>query len=178
MVETKCFAKRKVIEAERIIKLIRNLLMFKKLKIHNYKILIKNTRKKGIELMQKELVICIIIVILIIVGNVITHNNTKTAVAEINGNLQNVSNKIWQNKEIKEIEDAISTSKQIWDEKTKTLAYYIEHDELEKASSELTKLKADVETENYDFAIENLDNCVFILEHIKDKSALKIVNIF
>jgi len=39
-------------------------------------------------------------------------------------------------------------------------------------------LKADVKTENYDFAVENLDNCIFILEHIKDKSALKIVNIF
>ena len=65
-----------------------------------------------------------------------------------------------------------------WNEYQEKLAYYIEHDELEKVTTELTKLKADVETENYEFAIENLDNCIFILEHIKDKSALKIVNIF
>ncbi len=128
--------------------------------------------------MQKELVICIIIVILIIVGNVITHNNTKTAVAEINGNLQNVSNKIWQNKEIKEIEDAISTSKQIWDEKTKTLAYYIEHDELEKVSEALIRAKANINAEEYNTAIENIDSCIFLLQHIEEKDKFTLKNVF
>lgn len=62
--------------------------------------------------------------------------------------------------------------------KVRDFSLLYRHDELEKVSTELAKLKADVKTENYDFAVENLDNCIFILEHIKDKSALKIVNIF
>ena len=44
--------------------------------------------------MQKELIICIIIVIAIIIGNTLTHNNTKNAVSEVNKKLQEVTEKI------------------------------------------------------------------------------------
>ena len=116
---------------------------------------------------------------LVIVGNIITQNNTNKSVEAINDELKIFREEILKQTISKaEIEEHIEKINNTWEEKFEKLAYYIEHDELEKASSELTKLKADVETENYDFAIENLDNCVFILEHIKDKSALKIVNIF
>lgn len=129
--------------------------------------------------MYKELIIIIIIIALVIVGNIITQNNTNKLVEAINDELKIFRMEISkQTISKKEIEEHIEKINNTWEEKFEKLAYYIEHDELEKASSELTKLKADVETENYDFAIENLDNCVFILEHIKDKSALKIVNIF
>ena len=129
--------------------------------------------------MYKELIIIIIIIALVIVGNIITQNNTNKLVEAINDELKIFRMEISkQTISKKEIEEHIEKINNTWEEKFEKLAYYIEHDELEKASSELTKLKADVETENYDFAIENLDNCVFILEHIKDKSSLKIVNIF
>ena len=58
------------------------------------------------------------------------------------------------------------------------LAYYIEHNELEKVDTEIVKAKADIEVQNYAIAIENLERCTFILEHIKDKNSLKIVNVF
>lgn len=129
--------------------------------------------------MYKELIIIIIIIALVIVGNIITQNNTNKSIEAINDELKIFREEILKQTISKtEIEEHIKKINNTWEEKFEKLAYYIEHDELEKASSELTKLKADVETENYDFAIENLDNCVFILEHIKDKSALKIVNIF
>lgn len=129
--------------------------------------------------MYKELIIIIIIMALVIVGNIITQNNTNKSVEAINDELKIFREEILKQTISKtEIEEHIEKINNTWEEKFEKLAYYIEHDELEKASSELTKLKSDVETENYDFAIENLDNCVFILEHIKDKSALKIVNIF
>ncbi len=66
----------------------------------------------------------------------------------------------------------------IWEERYEKMAYYIEHDELEKVETELTKLKPDIDMEEYSMGVENLDSCSFILEHIKDKSALKIVNVF
>ena len=65
-----------------------------------------------------------------------------------------------------------------WDKKSETLAYYIEHDELEKVNTEIAKIKADIETNNEKIAIENLERCIFVLEHIKDKNLIKIVNIF
>ena len=54
----------------------------------------------------------------------------------------------------------------------------IEHNELEKVDTEIVKAKADIEVQNYAKAIENLERCTFILEHIKDKNSLKIVNVF
>ena len=129
--------------------------------------------------MYKELVIIIIIIVLVIVGNIITQNNTNKTVKTMSEELNTFRNEI-SNVNVNKLEaqNHITKISDAWDEKLKTLAYYIEHDELEKVTTELTKLKADVETENYDFAIENLNNCIFILEHIKDKSALKVVNIF
>ena len=40
------------------------------------------------------------------------------------------------------------------------------------------QIKADIETNNEKIAIENLERCIFVLEHIKDKNLIKIVNIF
>ena len=129
--------------------------------------------------MYKELVIIIIIIVLVIAGNIITQNNTNKTVETMNEELNTFRNEISsENVNKQEAQNHISKINDTWEEKLETLAYYIEHDELEKVSTELAKLKADVKTENYDFEVENLDNCIFILEHIKDKSALKIVNIF
>ncbi len=129
--------------------------------------------------MYKELVIIIIIIVLVIAGNIITQNNTNKTVETMSEELNTFRNEISsENVNKQEAQNHISKINDTWEEKLETLAYYIEHDELEKVSTELTKLNADVKTENYDFAVENLDNCIFILEHIKDKSALKIVNIF
>ena len=128
--------------------------------------------------MQKELFICIIIIISIVVGNILTHNNTKSAIAEVNTNLQEVSNKIWQKENDNEIQDAISTSKEIWDDKYKVLAYYIEHVELEKVSEALVKAKSNISAEEYNTAIENIDSCTFLLQHIEEKDKFSLKNIF
>lgn len=129
--------------------------------------------------MHKELIIVIIIIVLIITGNIITQNNTNQTVEIMSNNLNIFKNEIsTENINKKNVQENINKINDTWEEKFVKMAYYIEHDELEKVSSELVKLKANVNTENYDFALENLDNCIFILEHIKDKTALKIVNIF
>lgn len=128
--------------------------------------------------MQKELVICIIIVIAIIIGNVITHNNTKSAVAEVSEGLQSVSDRIFEDKNSKEIEEAIVSSKEIWDKKYQTLAYYIEHDELEKVSEAIVKAKSNISAEEYNTAIENIDSCIFLLQHIEKKDKFSLKNIF
>ena len=58
------------------------------------------------------------------------------------------------------------------------LAFYIEHDELEKIETELTALKGDIEVKKYDDAITQLDKSIFILKHIKYKYKFNLDNIF
>lgn len=129
--------------------------------------------------MQKELVICIIIVITIIVGNVLTHNNTKNAVAKMNKSLQDISSNIKNIEDVnKEIGKLITKSKETWDKEYQTLAYYIEHDELEKVSEALVRAKSNINAEEYNTAIENIDGCIFLLQHIEEKDKFSLKNIF
>ncbi len=72
----------------------------------------------------------------------------------------------------------IENINQNWREKFETLAYFIEHDELEKVDTNLTGLKSFVETEEATDAISELDKSVFILKHIEDKNMINLKNIF
>ena len=138
--------------------------------------------------MYKQVVIIFVVIVAIIVANIITQNNTNNAVEAMSKNLSELREKIYK---LNESEESLDVNKEqegstkkmedienLWEEKDETMSYYIEHNELEKVKTELTKLKANIETKDYQTAVESLDNCAFILKHIKDKSALKIVNIF
>lgn len=129
--------------------------------------------------MYKELIISIVVIACIVVGNIITQNNTIEAVAQVSGQLTLLRQEmeredVSQEKAKKQMEKI----EEIWAEKYRLMAFYTEHNELEKVQTELTKLKADIYMEEYAQGVENLESCIFILEHIKDKSALKVVNIF
>lgn len=129
--------------------------------------------------MYKELIICIIILIVIIFGNVITQKNTNKAVEMMTIELNSLRQILLQNDVNKN--EAIKKVKKIqnkWQNEYEKMAYYIEHNELEKVETEITKIKSDIEIEEFKIGIENLDGCNFLLEHIKDKTAFKIVNIF
>lgn len=117
--------------------------------------------------------------VLIIVGNIITQNNTNKVVEEMSSNLFELKQEIEKEEVNKEgAKQKMEKVEKVWSEKYETMAYYIEHDELEKVETELTKLKADIDVQEHGTAVENLETCTFILEHIKDKNALKIVNLF
>ena len=129
--------------------------------------------------MYKELVIIIIVIVLIGIGNIITQNNTVEAVGRISGELTLLREEMQkENADQEKSEKQMKKIEEVWKEKYRLMAFYIEHNELEKVQTELTKLKADILMEEYAQGVENLENCIFILEHIKDKSALKVVNVF
>ena len=65
-----------------------------------------------------------------------------------------------------------------WDEDKELLSIYIEHDELEKIETRLREVNTNVETKEYQMAIQSLDTCVFLIDHIKDKYKLSVKNIF
>lgn len=129
--------------------------------------------------MYKEIIICVVVIIIVVGLNILTENYTKESVALMTGNLENLKENMIseeQNKESinKQIDDILNN----WNDRHKKLAYYIEHDELEKVETELVLLKGNIEVKQYEQGIPNLSNCIFILEHIKEKTALQIKNIF
>ena len=129
--------------------------------------------------MKKEIIICIVIIIIIIMGNYITQNYAKESVQELNNKLNELREEISKEqvdnekaqKYLKEVEE-------IWNNRHDKLAYYIEHDELEKVETNMTSMKSFIENKEYPECISELDKSVFILEHIEEKYKFSLENIF
>ncbi len=124
--------------------------------------------------MYKEIVICIIIIFLIVLGNIVTQKYTENSIKELGDSL----NKIKEASDSSLAKEEINNSQKIWNERYKTLAYYIEHDELEKVTEAIIKSKSNIDTGDEGQAIENIDNCIFLLDHIKEKEKFNLRNIF
>lgn len=127
--------------------------------------------------MFKESVICILIITAIFSTNVITQNFTEKTVEEITEIFTDLKENIL-NKDKNQIEKTIQTLDEKWKGVHEKLAYYIEHDELEKVDTAIVKMKAYVETEDFSSAIAELDGGKFVIEHIQEKYALNLKNIF
>ena len=139
--------------------------------------------------MKKELIICLSIIILIIMVNVITQNYTKVCVTKMNEKIGEVKQTAYENISIekensstkldnREIESKISNLENTWNEFQEKLAYYIEHDELEKVETQIYAIKGFYEVEKYDEILPESEKCSFILKHIEEKTKLSVKNIF
>ena len=91
--------------------------------------------------MQKEIIVCIFIIVLITVGNVVTQNYTVESVESLADQLSDLKSDIFKEEENIErdsIKDKIKQIEDNWESRYDKLAYYIEHDELEKVETNLT----------------------------------------
>lgn len=129
--------------------------------------------------MYKELVISIIIIILIFSLDYITQKYTDFAINEAISNLHEIKESLKEenvdNK--KAIEDAEKKYNR-WLEHHKRLAFYIEHNELEKVETYFVSGKSFIESAKYEDAISELEKTIFILQHINDKYSVNLENIF
>lgn len=129
--------------------------------------------------MYKEIIICVVVIIIVVGLNILTQNYTKESIALMTDNLESLKQTmITEEQNEDNINEQIDNILNNWNDRHKILAYYIEHDELEKVETELVLLKGNIEVKEYEQGIPNLSNCIFILEHIKEKTALQIKNIF
>ncbi len=129
--------------------------------------------------MLKEFIICSVIVVTIFWGNYITQNFTKEAVEELTENLTSLRNEMSQGQvENEKVKEEANKIYEAWKEKYDKLAYYIEHNELEKVETELTAIKSYIETETYQDSISSADKSSFLLKHIEDKYDFNLQNIF
>ena len=132
--------------------------------------------------MYKEIIFSIVIVVVVVVGNVVTQNythksvkNTTTELEELKQELLSESNEDidWDN--AKEKFSALQTE---WRNSFEKLAYYIEHDELEKVDTNLIGLKSYIDTQEEADAVSELEKIFFVLKHIEDKTIMNLKNIF
>lgn len=130
--------------------------------------------------MIKELLICSIIIVIIVIGNSVTHKYTMDSIEKLNEKLDNLEQLIKDNKE-KKTEEVDKKQNEIYDDwknMFSKLAYYIEHQELEKFAINLENIKTYLELEQFDDAIKEINEGIYILNHIEEKYSFSWQNIF
>ena len=136
-------------------------------------------KKRGERRMRKEWIICIIVILIVIVSNIFTQNYTKESVEFMDKKLETLKESLLKEEVEKEnVKEEMEDVMKDWKERYEKLAYFIEHDELEKVETELTSLKANIQLEQYEEGIPDLDKSIFILNHINEKFKMNIKNIF
>ena len=129
--------------------------------------------------MVKEFFICTIILIVIFIGNGITQGYSRNSIENINEKLANLREEMNKEEineeEVKKKEEGIDKQ---WEEMFSRLAYYIEHEELEKVSKNLENTKTYIKLKEYDNAIKEVNEGIYILNHIEDKYSFNLQNIF
>lgn len=127
--------------------------------------------------MYKDIIIIIVVIALVVTLDVISNNYTKSAVEELSKELNILREEVLEENQ-KNVQKQMKKIKEKWAEKYNVLAYYIEHDELEKVETELVRLAADIDMEEYKHCINELNTAIFILEHIQQKEEFDLKSIF
>lgn len=127
--------------------------------------------------MYKEFMIIIIVILLVVCIDVVTNNYTKDSVQYISNEL-NVLREYILNVDKESAINKMQEIKEKWKERYNILAFYIEHDELEKVETQMTGLAANINTGEFEDCISYLDTTIFILEHIQEKEEFHLRSIF
>ena len=135
-------------------------------------------KREGKEkVMYKEMIISIILAIVIFLGDFITQNYTDSSINSFKEEILNLKNALMENNQ-ESAEEKIENVETKWENIQNKMAYYIEHNELEKVETNLAEAKSFTNSGNFEFAISALDKTDSILEHINDKYTFSLENIF
>lgn len=129
--------------------------------------------------MNKEIIICVIIVIMIFGLNYITQNYTDKTVQEIQAYLDETRQELTKEEPdyelaTKKAEDTYNR----WEGLDDIMAIYIEHDEIEKVTTAITSAKSFAEMEDDSQAVDSIDRCKYILDNIDKREKFTLDNVF
>ena len=129
--------------------------------------------------MYKELIVSTLIVISIFALDYITQKYTDDAINEAIQDLTTIKQALQEDNvnQEKVIKDA-GENYDKWLNYHKTLAFYIEHNELEKVETNYVSGNSFIENAKYEDALSELEKTIFVLQHLNDKYSVNLENIF
>ena len=128
----------------------------------------------------KEIVALIIISVFVIGSDIFISKITKESLEKVNNKINEISEiilndeKYNKEEELKKIEDF----EKEWNRLEENLAFFVEHDELEKLDLDVTIMKANMKVDMKKEAFQKMEEIKFVIDHIKTKQKMKLNNIF
>ena len=128
--------------------------------------------------MKKELIITIIIIIIIIIAGILTQENTKKVMSIMDEKLDILKQEILSEKESDELTKDVEDVYNYWLGEDKILSLYLEHNELEKINTHLKTIKGYLEADDEKESVSEIEKCISVVDHLEEKQAVNIKNIF
>lgn len=125
----------------------------------------------------KEYVIVGVILIFVFFMEHITYRNLSDSVKWMKDGITSIENKLEENRET-EAQDEFLELKSKWEGEQEKLAFFVEHEELEKVSNDMVIIESNFEQNEADEIDENITDLKFMLDHIEEKNQLNLKNIF
>lgn len=128
--------------------------------------------------MRKEAIICIVLIIIIIIGNIITQNYAEKTINTLTEELEKIRIDILDEKKENDIDKNMEEIIEKWDKKHEKLAYFIEHNELERIEINLIGMKSYIRDMEKTEAVSKIEETKFLLENLEKKYKIHLENIF
>lgn len=125
--------------------------------------------------MIREIAIILIILVIIFSGNFIVINHLQTTTEGLVAKITEINENI-ENKE--EAEKLINELNEEWERTSQTWAIIVSHQELDQIEISLLSAKTAIANEDNDEAEIELSKLEFLLEHINEKEAFLLKNVF
>ena len=125
----------------------------------------------------KEYFIILIILFLVIYINYLTDKDLKEQISWMRDGISSIENNINEenkDKAKKEFEELHNK----WSDITEHLELFVDHNELEKISSDIIKIDVNLKVDENEELIENIYDLQFMLDHIEQKNKLNLRNFF
>ena len=127
--------------------------------------------------MKKGIIIIAIVILGVCILNIITDKITSESVSSVIEDLQELKESL-ETENNEEIKISMKKVEENWLNRKSKIEYFIEHDELEKVSSEIYIIKGNIEQEKYEDDVPEIENAKFILKHLEDKYKFVFNNLF
>ena len=128
----------------------------------------------------KEIIAIIFIIAFIIISDIYVSSYTQSSIEKMDKKTDEIIKFVLNNEEYNK-EDSltrISEFEKDWKDVEDRLAYFAEHDELEKVSAAITLMKANMQMDMKEDAYEKMQEIKFRIEHIKTKQKFTLNNLF
>ena len=125
----------------------------------------------------KEYVIVGVILVFVFFMEHITNKNLSDSVKWMKDEITSIENKLEENKE-GEAQEEFLDLKSKWEGEQEKLAFFVEHEELEKVSNDIVIIESNFEQNEADEIDENITDLKFMLDHIEEKNQFNLKNIF
>ena len=128
---------------------------------------------------MRELLVIIFILGLIIFGTLYTHkyldDTTNILVKYLEEINEGIKNKKLAGVELKDKSEKLYKE---WGKINKNWSNIVLHEEIDNIETALIKMKSKIEIGNLDESLEDIETCIFLVKHIKEKEKTTIKNIF